>query len=302
MKAWRSANVYIVGTEDGIVTSRSLTRRPILNRWSSERLAALKATPWSDREKPEVQVRFQEEATAKDEQPAAPAAAPSLRRFRINKKDLEEFGFTDGCVQCDHVARYGMAKPGGNHTDACRTRILTELAKTELGQQRLAAWNERISRSVAEHVERADNEAKGDGNTGTGNVHTSNDKRETPAEAPHDTTAREPVTGGTAHTKKAQTPADEPGMAQNAPHQKGTNPRDVLDDCTFEEAKQHQAGMGPWRGGNNATPRGDEAGGDEAMQDENAAEEEEEEPTAMDMGFIGSLEPEVDDVVSGLLL
>ncbi len=269
----RSANVYIVGTESGIVTSRSLTRRPILNRWSSERLAALKATPWSEREKPEVQVRFQEEAAVRDEQPAAPAAAPSLRRFRINKKDLEEFGFTDGCVQCDHFARYGMAKPGAYHTDACRTRILTELAKTELGQQRLTAWTERTNRGMAEYLERADNEAKGNGNTSTDDVHASNDKRETLAEAPHeganprlnphDTTVEEPATGSTVVTR-------------------------------------HDTQQGDETGGDDATPRNDEDRGGEAMQDKNAAEEEE--PTAMDMGFIGSLEPETNDLVSGLLL
>ena len=49
----RTSNVYVVSTPEGIKHTRSLKRRPILNRWIPERVMAIAATPWSEREKPE---------------------------------------------------------------------------------------------------------------------------------------------------------------------------------------------------------------------------------------------------------
>ncbi len=56
----RSANVYMICGDEGILTARSLMRRPPTERWSPDRLAEIRATPWSVRERPEVRLRFQE--------------------------------------------------------------------------------------------------------------------------------------------------------------------------------------------------------------------------------------------------
>ena len=62
-------------------------------------------------------MRFQQPAA--DRGAAADTALPTqARRFRINDKELREFGFTDGCPQCAHVQRYDGSGncPGGGIT------------------------------------------------------------------------------------------------------------------------------------------------------------------------------------------
>ena len=155
----RSSNTYIVATPTGIVTSRSLARRPPDNRWSAENLAKIKATPWSERERPEVEVRFQQEATA-DEDPAARPAPVAPRRFRINLSDLKRYGFTADCEQCKHAERYGMAKGGMMHSHACRERILEAIGSDDAAKHRITAHEERLNRSIAEKIEFEDQKAK----------------------------------------------------------------------------------------------------------------------------------------------
>ncbi len=61
------ANTYVLAAEDGKrVGARSVTRRPAQNRWSSERLANIKMTPWSTRDKVEPTVRFEAPTEAVD--------------------------------------------------------------------------------------------------------------------------------------------------------------------------------------------------------------------------------------------
>ena len=94
----RSSNTYILGTENGKIEARTITRRPEDQRWSADGLAKLKATPWSTRERAEPHVRFREEPTERDDRPAVPPPQ-ALRKLRINKKGLEAHGYTEGCAQ-----------------------------------------------------------------------------------------------------------------------------------------------------------------------------------------------------------
>ena len=86
----RRANTYVLATEDGKrVEARSVTRRPAQNRWSSEKLANIKMTPWSTRDKVEPAVRFEAPTEAIDGRVAtAPPTAP--RNFRIHATDLTD--------------------------------------------------------------------------------------------------------------------------------------------------------------------------------------------------------------------
>ena len=151
----RSSNTYLVATTTGVTTSRSLARRPPENRWSADKLAAIQATPWSERQRPEVEVRFQEEATAKEE-PVVRAAPAVPRRFRINLSDLKKYGFTADCEQCKHVERYGYAKGGVMHSDICRERVLEAIGADDAAKHRLAAHEERVNRGIAERIEFGD--------------------------------------------------------------------------------------------------------------------------------------------------
>ena len=109
----KGSNTYIVGTESGTVTSRTLTRLPEQTRWNAEILARIKSTPWSERQAPDPEVRFQDPAsTTPDVETSAPAAP---RRIRIQQADLEKHGYTDTCQQCQHIMRYGRARSGVQH-------------------------------------------------------------------------------------------------------------------------------------------------------------------------------------------
>ena len=111
----RNANTFIIMADDGKVEARSLVRRPEPNRWSADRLAAIKATPWSFREKPETAVRFEQPAGESAEPPAA-VRPGAPKEFRINQSDVLEHGYTERCAQCTYIEKYGRARPGGRHT------------------------------------------------------------------------------------------------------------------------------------------------------------------------------------------
>ena len=103
-----SANVHISASEiDGSkVRSRSIYRRPESDCWSAEALAGIKATPWSEREKPNPEVVFWEHPEIEGSAPSV-TAAPLPRAFQIMMKDVQKHGRTAGCPQCDHFERYG---------------------------------------------------------------------------------------------------------------------------------------------------------------------------------------------------
>ena len=46
--------------------------------------------------------------------------------------------------------RYGQTKTSAAHSEACRTRIMGELAKTTEGQMRIAAAGSRLARNAYE--------------------------------------------------------------------------------------------------------------------------------------------------------
>ena len=151
----KSANTFILGTNDGIVYSRSATRRPLSERWDAARLGELQATPWSLRDKPEVETHFQEPATHRGE--TAYSAAPAApRRFRINQSDLDVHEYTVRCPQCDHIRRYGKTKQGGTHSNACRDRILRAIGESDAGKALLEQHEERTTRVIAERIEHED--------------------------------------------------------------------------------------------------------------------------------------------------
>ena len=145
----KSSNTYIIATEDGITTARSLYRRPMANRWNHEKVAAIAATPWSIRDKP-VPAQLADNAEATTEQTEPPQPAPIPHAFRIAYQDLVEHGFTRDCPQCEHNELHGKSKPGLSHTNPCRKRFLDALMTTPNGRQRLEAYEQRIDKAIAD--------------------------------------------------------------------------------------------------------------------------------------------------------
>ena len=150
----RFSNTFIVYTPTGVDTARTLRRRPENERWSSERLAQVTATPWSIYERPAVQVRFREAAAPAGDTEHDPPVV--IRNMRINKADLDQYGYTEGCMQCNVMRRTGKAAPGRVHTAACRSRIIEAINQTDAGKHRIAQYDERLTEAMARHIERAD--------------------------------------------------------------------------------------------------------------------------------------------------
>ena len=143
----RSANTYIVATTEGIVNVRSIYRRPQANRWDFSKLAAISSTPWSLREKQQVRVQF---AEGERDPEAARRIAKAPRAFKITFRDLMDYGFTEGCVQCEYTERHGKSKGGLAHSAACRQRIVEAAMETPAGRARLAAYEERVDQALAD--------------------------------------------------------------------------------------------------------------------------------------------------------
>ena len=108
----------------------------------------MRITPWSLHERKSPDVIFRDQLAEKNlEAPAQPRLA---RRVYIGKKDFERQGYTAGCPKCDHEMRYGPGRTTANHSEACRNRIMSELAKTVEGQARLSNATARLEKTVNE--------------------------------------------------------------------------------------------------------------------------------------------------------
>ena len=148
------SSTFVVGLADGSwVETRSVTRNPAAERWSSEKMAAITARPGERRERaPRPRVRFENAALGQVE--TAVEAPPNPRRqLRISKSDLEKHGYDGECPQCQHFQKYGKGKAGREHTKQCRARLMKAIEGTEEGRRRLEDYQERTNRSFAEHVE-----------------------------------------------------------------------------------------------------------------------------------------------------
>ena len=66
----------------------------------------------------------------------------SYRRLYIRHQDLVLFGWTDGCAACEHMRRR-VSRTGILHSEACRSRIMSELEKTSDGKERLKELKKR---------------------------------------------------------------------------------------------------------------------------------------------------------------
>ena len=307
----RTSNTYIIGTPDGIEKARSMTRKPLDQRWKPEGLAEIKATPWSEREVREPRVRFQQ--PAEDPGPPVETAAPAApRALRINKSDLEEHGFTDGCTQCDYIQRYGKARPGRTHSVVCRARLVEAIKQSETGRDRFERHEERTTRAIAERIEHEcgpEDRRRGIIRPREGDEPVAA-PRPAPAregaDHPHDGREvlggghkpdgehRRPAPGGAERsdvTGARRVPSDEAANAETSPS------RASAGDQTMEEVFGPQELLPPMEetfGPQEPVSKDHEDAdmeGDDGEANEDAT-----------MDFIGSLEPTCDDVISEILL
>ncbi len=259
-------------------------------------------------ERHEPQVRFHREAEAKEEHVADPGPA-ALKRFRINRSDLIAHGYTEGCEQCKFVEENHKSKGGLQHTEACRKRILEAISQSEAGRARLAEYDERVNRNIAERIEAQVNKDQK-------HAEEAQPRREDGEALGRGRAAAEAAPAGEQHLRSKEwhdvpggerapmsprlrpTQHDDVGVrggmglpADELPSE--TPGRDISDEPMDEGQHVHPDG-GPAHGetyedmhedaGDGSGDGGDAVNGD------------------IDMGFLGSLEPEVGDTVSELLL
>ena len=113
----RSSNTFVVGTDDGrIVEPRSIARRPERQRWDIAKLSAVQVTPYASKENRPEHARVHLEDAAADAEarpPIAPESRPNMiRRMRINKADLDQYGYHESCAQCRYIQTYGKPLSG----------------------------------------------------------------------------------------------------------------------------------------------------------------------------------------------
>lgn len=126
------SNAYKVIGDDGLVHVRTVKRKLFQERWNAETVLGVQVTPW--RPRGGLVPRGVSEAV-RDPIPV-PEGEPGLevRRMALTTKDFDMFGFTSGCRGC---ARMRLGQRAQGHSDSCRSRIEKELAKSQLGRQRL---------------------------------------------------------------------------------------------------------------------------------------------------------------------
>ncbi len=147
-----SSSTFRLYTSNGPVDARSVTRRPQSERWNAEELAKVKTLPGAAREQ---RARPRLDQPAPVQGPTVDQVRPTqLRQLRINITDLRKYDHYNGnCQQCRYIERYGRAKPGGNHTDACRKGLLDKTGQTEEGRARIQAHEDRTNQIMAERIE-----------------------------------------------------------------------------------------------------------------------------------------------------
>jgi hypothetical protein len=133
---------------DGIVYARTILRLPDDNKWSKEELAKIKATPWSLHVPSDPEVVFKEKKEIRPEEMKDKVIV--ARQPYLKAADFARYGLTKGCPKCDHEIEYGPGRTSRPHSNACKSRIIGELAKTAEGQARIAAASERLDRTVRE--------------------------------------------------------------------------------------------------------------------------------------------------------
>ena len=157
----RSSNAYWVLDADGnAVKSRALNSRTHEERWDKEILANLTVTPWSLRIRKDAE-RVPLGEAVKRQQTDIKDVVTNPRRLKITMKILQEFGSTGGCPQCEHIRAFQEIKPGIPHSEACRRRLMAEMANTDQGRARLQVYEGRLNRAIAERHD--DNLGEGHG-------------------------------------------------------------------------------------------------------------------------------------------
>ena len=151
---------HIVVRKDGeAIRVRTVHRVVEQERWNSEMLRAVRATPRlpnpDAKDKAEIEAELVTEPHAEREdggaelgQPQKSEAQAVPRELRITDRLLEKYGYPSGCPGCIHKQLDLEGHRG--HTAACRTRIYELMRNDEEELDRLAETERRLGRQAPE--------------------------------------------------------------------------------------------------------------------------------------------------------
>ena len=116
-----------VGTEDGVIKTRSIRRKAGSERWNKDLFNSIKGTPWepipgkNTIEAP-IAVRIPEEDKIGIPQTLTQEKDIISRDFKIYRQDVKDHGLTPGCRGC--LAPDSNRSISRNHTVQCRSRFM----------------------------------------------------------------------------------------------------------------------------------------------------------------------------------
>ena len=153
-----STGQFIIGTADGVWTTRAIQRKPKEQHWISSRANLIGEIPWwTTDDDPKVDG----EALRCDIAPGLPLAARETasgasvpRRFAMTKSDLDKHGYTAKCVGCMSIL-WGTARQ--THTTEYCTRMDTAMRgdpKVENAKRRADEYFDKVLEAEGEEAKR----------------------------------------------------------------------------------------------------------------------------------------------------
>jgi len=88
----RDSNSYKVVFDDKVMLVEEIERMPLAERWKLEEVQSFTSTPWNLHAPSDRTVKFDRPADQVQIEAAPSNQVRTLKRFRINKSDLDEFG------------------------------------------------------------------------------------------------------------------------------------------------------------------------------------------------------------------
>lgn len=232
----KSSNSYRVVDEKGDVWKRPSKRLPCQDRWNGDKLKAITVTRWSLRvAAAPVRVDVGPPVVKHDE--PKPDTPPIPRRPKITMKTLADYGFTEGCPQCEHIRQFSETRPGLNHWEKCRQRIIDAMVATPEGNARIEKYEDRVNRAIA---------ARGPPESTTTTAAESATRETTEPTASAKSTAADvegamgvPPEGGSSTPKRQYEQGSMPGISSDMPPEIASrSPEDDDDDAMDQEEAQ----------------------------------------------------------------
>ena len=157
---------HLVATDRGVFKVSSVMRRSEDKRWSGDAIQKIQGSP-----KEPIPgsgssniVAYSKTREDKDRQPTQYAPReieePEVRANYIYKRDVEQFGATEGCAGCRALMN-PFSKFRAKHTPECRARMEVEMMKSNEGAMRVIRAMERHNLAKANEDEKGEKDTDG---------------------------------------------------------------------------------------------------------------------------------------------